>query len=453
MKIIKEHVDRISLSPAATRSRGYPSVLLTMKAPERLVNAAGPDRRAYLVGTDPLVIELPGVKGLYKVSPEQIVFEQEGSYQQAFKKAMKKYGIKKISDLDTPEEKKGFFNYVDSIWKAKDEKSEACGWHKYGSEDVEEIDHKKALAAASAAQSDNADIIDVSDDEELQERVGDANVIYADRPFRLMPKKAYTLRALVPMKKGTNPELKIGSGKPTGFREIKRLYGLISAEVAIAMKVLAKSLGQGVTFSIENEDGKRIGVAISSEDPKDKSKRVTLDDLTYNKTLKDRIYKLIFGKLPKKDFDIREEIKEIVREAGMSQSAIKKMRDKFEKTGELPPHLKKFTQDLDKLKDKYKVKDIVVPGLEWMSEIEISEKAVSRAQQAAIAISKKERGEKPKKEVAPPGRKKQVKGLKKAIKKGEINKTYVDKKTGKRMKANPFALAWAQYDKHGKPNK
>ena len=56
-------------------------------------------------------------------------------------------------------------------------------------------------------------------------------------------------------------------------------------------------------------------------------------------------------------------------------------------------------------------------------------------------------------EVAPPGRKKQVKGLKKAIKKGEINKTYVDKKTGKRMKANPFALAWAQYDKHGKPNK
>ena len=246
MKIIKEHVDRISLSPAATRSRGYPSVLLTMKAPERLVNAAGPDTRAYLVGTDPLVIELPGVKGLYKVDPDQIVFEQEGSYQQAFKKAMKKYGIKKISDLDTPEEKKGFFNYVDSIWKAKDEKSEACGWHKYGSEDVEEIDHKKALDAGKAAQSDNADITDVSNE----------------------------------------------------------------------------------------------------------------------------------GK-----------------------------------------------------------------------------KAVSRAQQAAIAISKKERGEKPKKEVAPPGRKKQVKGLKKAIKKGEINKTYVDKKTGKRMKANPFALAWAQYDKHGKPNK
>ena len=82
---------------------------------------------------------------------------------------------------------------------------------------------------------------------------------------------------------------------------------------------------------------------------------------------------------------------------------------------------------------------------------DIIKEAVSPAQQAAIAISKKERGEKPKKEVAPPGREKQVKGLKKAIKKGEINKTYVDKKTGKRMKANPYALAYAQANKYGKP--
>ena len=82
---------------------------------------------------------------------------------------------------------------------------------------------------------------------------------------------------------------------------------------------------------------------------------------------------------------------------------------------------------------------------------DIIKEAVSPAQQAAIAISKKERGEKPKKEVAPPGREKQVKGLKKAIKKGEIDKTYIDKKTGKRKKANPYALAYAQANKYGKP--
>ena len=58
-------------------------------------------------------------------------------------------------------------------------------------------------------------------------------------------------------------------------------------------------------------------------------------------------------------------------------------------------------------------------------------------------------------EVSPPDRKYQVKGIKKhmAQKKGKdkIPKTYVDKKTGKRKKTNPWALAWAQYDKYGVP--
>ena len=59
-------------------------------------------------------------------------------------------------------------------------------------------------------------------------------------------------------------------------------------------------------------------------------------------------------------------------------------------------------------------------------------------------------------EVSPPDRKHQVKGIKKhmAQKKGKdkIPKTYVDKKTGKRKETNPWALAWAQYDKYGKPS-
>jgi len=53
----------------------------------------------------------------------------------------------------------------------------------------------------------------------------------------------------------------------------------------------------------------------------------------------------------------------------MNPSAVKKMRDEFEKTGDLPPHLKKFALDLKILKKKHKVKNIVVPGLEWMSDI------------------------------------------------------------------------------------
>jgi hypothetical protein len=45
------------------------------------------------------------------------------------------------------------------------------------------------------------------------------------------------------------------------------------------------------------------------------------------------------------------------------------MRDEFEKTGQLPPHLKKFAKDLNAMKKKHKVKNIVVPGLEWMSDM------------------------------------------------------------------------------------
>ena len=51
----------------------------------------------------------------------------------------------------------------------------------------------------------------------------------------------------------------------------------------------------------------------------------------------------------------------------------------------------------------------------------------------------------------------EVKGIKKHMsqKKGKdkIAKTYVDKKTGKRKETNPWALAWAQYDKYGVPSR
>ena len=53
----------------------------------------------------------------------------------------------------------------------------------------------------------------------------------------------------------------------------------------------------------------------------------------------------------------------------MSAAQAKAAHKKFKQTGELPPHLKKLVKDLDKVKVKYKVKNIVVPGLEWMADI------------------------------------------------------------------------------------
>ena len=99
--------------------------------------------------------------------------------------------------------------------------------------------------------------------------------------------------------------------------------------------------------------------------------------LRYNQPYSLAIFNQITGKkLPKTNSGIHsfldnEFMKESVKES-MNPSAVKKMRDEFEKTGELPPHLKKFAKDLNAMKKKHKVKNIVVPGLEWMSDIKES---------------------------------------------------------------------------------
>ena len=53
----------------------------------------------------------------------------------------------------------------------------------------------------------------------------------------------------------------------------------------------------------------------------------------------------------------------------MSASQIKKMRDDFKKTGELPSHLKTLVKGKKEFEKKFKVKDIVIPGMEWMSKL------------------------------------------------------------------------------------
>ena len=125
-------VETAKLAPAEITGRVYPEVLVTDMAPEGLKAAAGPDRLAYLVGTEPLQIEIPNVRGIYEVNPCDIIFEAAGGYEKAFRAAMKKFGISTLSDLDTPAEKKGFYDFVDRVWhsKAEKEKGEEKGSHK-----------------------------------------------------------------------------------------------------------------------------------------------------------------------------------------------------------------------------------------------------------------------------------------------------------------------------------
>ena len=462
-------VETAKLAPAEITGRVYPEVLVTDMAPEGLRAAAGPDRLAYLVGTEPLQIEIPNVRGIYEVNPCDIIFEAAGGYEKAFRAAMKKFGISTLSDLDTPAEKKGFYDFVDKVWhsKAEKEKGEEKGSHKDEGEFTDGLrdkhardkdkmrdekerarekdqqaaeqnreqnkketneelplysDHQKAhksedkviknkdrddddidvdeimpvlargAAAIGRATGMKEDLPLYSDYEkqhregkkklennvEITEAIprakkvsigsvrGPVGVNYHGRPFRLLPKKVYTLIVMKSKKEGVEP--KLGQSNTANMVVLQRIYNLGPSEVATAMKLAALKFGSGVFLTVENEDGRRIGVGYSTDDNsiKSRDKRIEQDDLTLHRSIKDKLFKLIFGKELKRknvEFDVNE--------------------------------------------------------------------------------------------VSPPARRHQAHGIKKHIgKKGKkgIPKTYVNKKTGKREKTNPFALAWAQYDKYGKPS-
>ena len=524
---IKKHLldslkENQALSAARIRGRVYPEVVVTDMAPPELQDAAGPDRIAYLIGTEPLQIQIPNAKGIFKVNPCDIVFEGAGSYEKAFRAAMKKYGLRTLSDLDTPEEKKGFYNFVDKVWHSKEEKDkgEKKGTHKdedawddppeLGGEpslitpvegeftdglkgkhdrmrekmrdDKERAREKDAKAAeqdreqrgrdtneaipksntygvvkgdpkgdgevvfkgsankaraiakalkqkgtqAYVIMSPSAKVgqkayhkkghglkiedlplysdhqkqhksedsieedLPLYSDYEKQHREGGkkkleseldeaprprpkkvsrgstrgpVGVNYHGRPFRLLPKKTYTIVVLQPKKEDVEP--KLGQNNTANMVVLQRIYNLSSSEVATAMKLSAIKWGAGVYVTVDNEDGRRIGIGYSTDDNSTKSldKRIQQDDLTLHRSIREKLFKLIFGKELKKknvDFDVNE--------------------------------------------------------------------------------------------VSPPARRHQAKGIKKDIAKGKIPKTYVDKKTGKRKKTNPWAMAWAQYDKYGKPS-
>ena len=430
--------EAVNLSPAEIRGRVYPEVLVTDMAPEGLRKAAGPDRIAYLVGTEPLQVEIPNVRGIYEVSPCDIIFEAAGGYEKAFRAAMKKYGITTLSDLDTPEEKKGFYDFVDRVWHSKAEKDrgEEKGTHKDEGEftdglrdkharDKDKMRDEKERAREKdqqAAEQDREqksretneelplysdhqsshkegkkvrkedlplysdyekqhkegkkkleDNVEIAEARPRPKKVsrgsvrGPVGVNYHGRPFRLLPKKVYTLIVMKSKKEGV--ESKLGQSNTANMLVLQRIYNLGPSEVATAMKLAALKFGPDVFLTVDNEDGRRIGIGYSTDDNSMKSmdKRIQQDDLTLHKSIKDKLFKLIFGR-------------------------------------------------------ELKRKDV---------EFDVNE-------------------------VSPPARKNQVKGIKKhmAQKKGKdkIPKTYVDKKTGERKKTNPWALAWAQYDKYGKPS-
>ena len=131
--IIKEDPGAPIMSPDEVIGRANTMVVLTNDAPRELLALAGPSRKAILLNFKPLMITFPDQKGVYKVQPDDIVFEnhhtgrdvteagaKETAYEKFFASAMKKFGVASPIELN-PEDTKKFFNYVDKNWDAEEE--------------------------------------------------------------------------------------------------------------------------------------------------------------------------------------------------------------------------------------------------------------------------------------------------------------------------------------------
>ena len=183
------------------------------------------------------------------------------------------------------------------------------------------------------------------------------------------------------MPKKSNPRVPRKKGQPAGSKKHSDLYtdenpkgtikGLKFATVKDAKASVSKINGSGKSHA------HKIQAAVAMEQ---RAKEM-------GKTSQAGVYRAYINKMKKitkkKNENVKvnhdgkaapcgsgyEKVEEIFNKINekLSKSQIKKMKDKFDKTGKLPPHLEK----LSKLMDKHaELKNVVVPGLEWMADLD-----------------------------------------------------------------------------------
>ena len=110
-----------------------------------------------------------------------------------------------------------------------------------------------------------------------------------------------------------------------------------------------------------------------------KSKRAGV--ILYNKLINTDKYHEV-GMRVIKEGKLKETLNKLTEK--LSKSEIKKMRDKFDKTGKLPPHLVKLSKLIDKHTE---IKNVIVPGLEWMADID--EGKITEAKETIFDVAAK----------------------------------------------------------------
>ena len=513
------------MSPDELRARSQTIVLLTNSAPDELLALAGPDRKATLLSVDPPMITLPYQKGVFKVRPEDIVFENhhtgrdvteagaeetpyekffasamkkfgvsspielspddtkkffnyvdknwdaeeesdedatedvttgevgkkdKGSYEHAYKLALKKYQIHSADELDTPEERKGFTDYVDRLWKKgdihRDKKegaiAEAPGrWERRKERKAQEKDDRERDQATRK--------------KEQEQRAAEREKETEDRNREAEEKREKSRED----KEAENQRRKdLGrSGRRAEDKEKKREKDTAEREKLAAMtpeerqkyklskyaekERLSKAGGLGKIKSFATKFSKGLDY-----DTKDKFLEGVKKTPGVSKKARGAVG---WAKHARKGTGAKRQFQKGVRQAGKKQASNEVLYQ--------PPKSNKKTPETswDKASEDKRAKLLQLASPRTSTKYtQLDYRELTPMLQKAI--DKVFKTKKAKLEVSPPDRKHQVKGIKKHLgqkgKKG-IPKTYVDKKTGKRKETNPWALAWGQYDKYGVPSR
>ena len=372
--ILKEDPGAPIMSPDQIISRTNTMVVLTNDAPRELLALAGPTRKAILLNFKPLMITFPDQQGVYKVEPDDIVFEnhhtgrdvteagaEETDYEKFFAQAMKKFGVSSPIEL-SPEDTKKFFNYVDKNWDAEEESD--------GSTDEVGWENPPRLGGEPSLITPNED--------DSTGKVGKKDKGSYQHAYKLALKK-YKIHSA--------DELDTPAERKGFTAYVDRLWK--GGEV--------------------HRDKKEVAIGEDEADDR------------------------------RKEREREQKKREKKQERKKKKKEQKKKEFKQWKKSKKKP-------SASRSKSLFKGKGIGGG---------IGKIATAAKSQAAKYQTKEASADK--NEVSPPDRKHQVKGIKKHMsqKKGKdkIPKTYVDKKTGKRKKTNPWALAWAQYDKYGVPSR
>jgi len=506
--VIKEDPGVPIMDPDELRARSQTIVILTNEAPKELLALAGPDRKATLLSIDPPMITLPYQKGVFKVSKDAIVFENHHSgrdvseagadetpYEKFFSQAMKKFGVSSPIELD-PEDTKKFFNYVDKNWEAEEESDgsnneiaplalvpiaaklaggAAASYavdkalqkkKKAGTKDEEANEDAEGGMSMGQMASDlgggtsngTASILrrpdDDEDDEETTEDVTTGKVGKKDKgsyqhAYKLALKK-YQIHSADELdtpaerkgftdyvdrlwKKGDiHRDKKEGSIDQTEWVGSALKLGVAGAKALAKSKTARKAVkgaAKGVKKMATSDTTKRLakkGVAAAGQQAK-------------------KFAGSREGKRMKKKFSKAAEKRGVEMISGFGK--------KKEKPEPKPPSKTKEASIPEGVKKTPGVSKKAKGAVGFAKHARKGTGAKRQFQKGVRQAGKKQA----RNEVSPPDRKHQVKGIKKhmAQKKGKdkIPKTYVDKKTGKRKETNPWALAWAQYDKYGVPSR